>query len=230
MNNIAAVFKKQLIDTPKNKTILIFFLMLPIMTLIMNNAVKIDGLSENYFVYMFAPMFAAMAPLMSMQAIVSEEKEKNTLRVLLMSNVKPHEYLLGVGGYVWLCCMAGTGIICLAGSFKGREAVAFMAAMGVGLLCSLLIGAAIGTWSSGQMSATSLGLPIMLVFMLLPMLSMFNETIAKFAKFAYSVQLGNILSNLGAYEPAAGSVIIIAANMALALGAFIFAYRKCGLA
>lgn len=199
------------------------------MTLIMNNAMTIDGLAENYFVNMFAPMFAAMAPLMSMQSIVAEEKEKNTLRVLMMSGVKPWEYLLGVGGYVWLFCMAGAGIICLAGGYKSKEAAVFMAIMSVGILCSLLIGAAVGTGSKGQMSAASVSLPLMLAFMLLPMLSMFNETIEKFGKLIYTVQIGSLLSRLSAPEITAGSIIIIAVNMALA-GAFTMAYKKSGLA
>ena len=49
-----------------------------------------------------------------------------------------------------------------------------------------LLGAAIGVFSKDQMSATSLTVPVMLVFSFLPMLSMFNETIGKVAKFFYA--------------------------------------------
>ena len=93
MNNIAAIFKKQLKDTLKNKTVLIQFVMFPVLTLIMNNAIKMQEMPENFFVNLFATMYIGMAPLTSIASIISEEKEKNTLRVLIMSNVKPYEYL-----------------------------------------------------------------------------------------------------------------------------------------
>ena len=60
MNNVAAILKKQLKDTFKNKTILIQFIMFPLMTLIMNNAMKIEGMPENFFVSMFATMYIGM--------------------------------------------------------------------------------------------------------------------------------------------------------------------------
>ena len=91
MNNIAAVFKKQIKDTFKNKAILIQFVMFPVLTLIMNEAIQIEEMPKNYFVTMFAAMYIGMAPLTSMAAVIAEEKEKNTLRVLMMSNVRPHE-------------------------------------------------------------------------------------------------------------------------------------------
>lgn len=143
MNNIIAIFKKQLKDTSKNKK----FIMFPILTLIMNHAITIDGMAENFFVNLFATMYIGMAPLTSMAAIIAEEKEKNTLRVLMMSNVKPHEYLLGIGSYTWLACMIGAFVICTAGGYKSWEKVTFMGIMAIGILVSLLAGAVIGIWS-----------------------------------------------------------------------------------
>ena len=97
MKNITAVFLKQIKETFRNKTILIQFLMFPVMVIIMENAIKLENMPEHFFVKLFAVMFVGMAPLTCMSAIISEEKEKNTLRALMMSNVKPFEYLLGVG-------------------------------------------------------------------------------------------------------------------------------------
>ena len=111
MHNVGVIFKKQLKDTLKNKTVLIQFIMFPAMTLLMENAVKIPDMPELFFTKLFSVMFLGMAPITSAAAIISEEKEKNTLRVLMMANVKPWEYLLGVGLYVWTLCMAGAGIM-----------------------------------------------------------------------------------------------------------------------
>ncbi len=229
MRNSFAIFRKQLKDTLKNKTVLIQFVMFPILTLVMNNAIKIDGMPGNFFVNLFAAMYVGMAPLTSMAAIIAEEKENNTLRVLMMSNVKPREYLMGVGCYVWFSCMLGAAIICIAGSFKPQTGAAFMGVMAAGIFVSLLAGAAIGTWSKTQMMATSLTIPIMMVFSFLPMLSMFNTTIAKIAKYTYTEQISLMLYRIDSLNFRAENFIIVAANTAIAAALFTAAYQKCGL-
>lgn len=88
MQAIMVIIKKQLKDTLKNKTILIQFLLFPVMTLIMEQAITLEGMPELYFTKLFSIMYIGMAPITSISAIISEEKEKNTLRVLMMANVK----------------------------------------------------------------------------------------------------------------------------------------------
>ena len=89
MRNVGVIIKKQLKDTIKNKTVLIQFIMFPVMTLVMENAIHIKDMPENFFTKLFAVMYMGMAPLTAGASIISEEKEKNTLRVLMMANVKP---------------------------------------------------------------------------------------------------------------------------------------------
>lgn len=229
MNNIIAIFKKQIKDTFKNKTVLIQFVMFPVLTVIMNNAIRIEGMPENFFVSMFASMYVGMAPLTGISAIIAEEKEQNTLRVLLMSNVKPHEYLLGVGSYIWIACMLGAAVMCAAGSFDLRESFAFLGIMAAGILASLLLGAAIGTRSKNQMMSASVSVPVMMIFSFLPMLSMFNTGIAKVAKFTYSQQVVLMLEQAAARDFQPGSVAILGGNILLFALLFMLSYKKCGL-
>ena len=121
MKNIAVIFKKQIRDTLKNKMVLIQFLMFPVLVVIFENVVKIEDMPEHFFVKLFAVMFVGMAPLTCMSAIIAEEKEKNTLRVLLMSNVKPAEYLVGVGSYVFVMCSAGMAVFAVVGGYSGGD-------------------------------------------------------------------------------------------------------------
>ena len=228
MHNIAAIFKKQLKDTLKNKTVLIQFLMFPVLTLVMNNAIQIDGMPENFFVNLFASMYIGMAPLTSIAAIISEEKEKNTLRVLLMSNVKPYEYLTGIGSYIFFACMLGASVICISGKYTLQTGVVFMLIMAVGIFLSLLLGAAIGAFSKTQMMATSLTVPVMMVFSFLPMLSMFNTTIAKIAKFTYSEQISLMLNQISSLQLKADNICILWLNIPLFAALFILAYKKWG--
>lgn len=227
MNGIFTVFLKQVKETLKNKTILIQFVMFPLLTVIMENAVELGNMPEHFFAKLFAVMFVGMAPLTCMSAIISEEKEKNTLRVLMMSNVKPVQYLLGIGSYIWLMCMAGAAVFAVLGEYKGAELAEFMLVMAVGIILSILVGAIIGIISKNQMSATSVTVPVMMIFSFLPMLSMFNETIGKIAKFTYSQQISILVNNN--FDSITDSIIVLAVNFILAVLIFFSAYHKNGM-
>ena len=229
MKNIKAVFLKQLSDTLKNKMVLIQFLMFPMLVIIMENAIKIDDMPEHFFAKLFAVMFVGMAPLTSMSSIIAEEKEKNTLRVLMMSNVKPAEYLVGVGVYIFMMCSFGTAVFAAVGGYSGADLVLFIGVMSVGIILSELTGAVIGVFSSNQMTATSISVPVMMIFSFLPMLSMFNDTIKTAARVTYSQQLSELINGIGTAAVSAESVIVISINLALAAALFTLAYRRKGL-
>lgn len=229
MKHISAILWKQMKDTLKNKTILIQFLMFPVMTIIMENAIKIENMPEHFFAVLFAVMFIGMAPLTSMSAIIAEEKEKNTLRVLLMSNVKPMEYLSGVGIYVWGMCMVGALIIACAGGYKGESLAYFILVMAVGILVSMLIGAVVGTMSKSQMMATSVTIPVMMIFSFVPMLAMFNENIEKVGKITYTQQLNILLSRVEDMHVDAEQILVMGITILLTFVLFVFAYKKSGL-
>ena len=230
MRKIAIIYKKQVKDTGKNIALLVQFVMFPVMAAIMENAIRLEDIPENFFVNMFAAMYIGMAPLIVTTSVISEEKEKNTLRVLLFANVSAVEYLCGVGGFIFSACMGGSLVFGILGGYTGRELFAFMLIMVSGILVSILFGAAIGIWSKSQISATSVATPAMMVFSFLPMLAMFNETIEKVADLIYSQQIRILLSDLGkgaAVRPK--SMAMIAVNFVAAAGLFVAAYREKGL-
>lgn len=229
MNNIRAVFMKQLLDTLKNKTVFIQFLMFPVMAVIMENAINIEGMPEHFFAKLFAVMFIGMAPLSCMSAIISEEKEKNTLRALMMSSVRPWQYLVSVGAYIFIMCMVGISVFAALAGYRSGELAIFIFCTAFGIILSELTGAAIGIFSKNQMTATSLTLPVMMIFSFSPMLSMFNETVRKIAGITYLQQISNIINGIGISEISAKSIVIIAVNFALGLVLFAAAYRKKGL-
>lgn len=229
MNPVSAILKKQLKDTLKNKTILIQFLLFPVLTLIMNGTMTMDGIPENFFVNLFAVMYVGMAPLTSMAAIIAEEKEKNTLRVLILSNVRPFEYLLGTGLSVWAVCMAGAAVICAAGRYTPQERAAFLAIMAAGILISLLSGALIGVLSRTEMMASSISIPVMMIFSFLPMLALFNPAVDRIAGLTYTGQISRMIGQIGSLQLRAENAGIIAANALAAVMIFRAVYRKYGL-
>ena len=229
INKIIAILKKQLLETSKNKSILIQFILFPVMTVIIANSVQIDDLPPNYFVNLFAIMYVGIAPLVSISTIISEEKECNTLRVLLMSNVKALEYLIGISFYVIALCSLGSLVIGLQGDFSLDELVRFMVIMFSGILVSSLFGAAVGIYSKNQNSAASISVPLMMIFAFTPMISMFNDTVSNFSQFLYTQQLSNLLNNISSSAIDKSALLIIGANALVALVCFILMYRKNGL-
>lgn len=225
-NHIWAILWKQLKDTIKNKTILIQFVMFPCMTIVMENAIAIQGMPEHFFVNLFSIMYVGMAPLTSIAAVISEEKEKGTLRVLQMCNVKAVEYLVGNAVYILTVCMTGSLVMGAAGGYKGGDLLRFMVIMLMGHFISMLVGAAIGVASRNQMSATSLTVPVMMVFSFLPMLSMFNETIKKIAKYIFSEQLFLLVNDVSKLHISSETIFILGINFVLVLLVFVLAYRK----
>lgn len=226
INHIWAILWKELKDTIKNKTILIQFLMFPCMTIIMENAISIEGMPEHFFVNLFSTMYIGMAPLTSVASIISEEKEKNTLRVLQMSNVRAFEYLISNAIYVISVCMVGSLIMGLVGGYRGRDLVCYLLIMLVGHFTSIIVGATIGVASNNQMMATSLTVPVMMIFSFLPMLSMFNESIMKISKYIFTEQLFILINDISNLHIDAENALILAVNLILAFAIFVGVYRK----
>ncbi len=225
MRKINAILKKQILDTLKNKTVLVQFLMFPLMVIIMENSVKIPDMPTNYFVILFATMYVGMAPITSIASIISEEKENNTLRVLMMSNVKAWEYLLGVGLYILFICTLGSLVFAFVGNYKGWDFIGFMVVMMLGTIISELFGAAIGIWSKNQMSATAVTVPAMMIFSFLPMLSVFNEKIANVSQYVFTHKINDWINYMGTREISGKDVWIISFNILLAVILFVAAYR-----
>jgi len=227
MHNIGVIIKKQLKDTLKNKTVLIQFVMFPLLTLIFENAINIPDMPELFFTKLFSVMYMGMAPLVAVASVIAEEKEKNTLRVLTMANVKAWEYLAGIGIYVWTICMAGAGV--MATTLSSGDIPFYLGVMAAGFIISIAIGACIGIIASNQMAATSLSLPVMLIFSFMPMLAMFNDKIEKIAGIFYTQQIRELLGNMTFDGIKTETMLVVAVNALLALSLFFAAFKRKGL-
>ncbi|MCI8410581.1 MAG: ABC transporter ATP-binding protein/permease [Lachnospiraceae bacterium] len=226
--NIVLEHTRESSEQIKNKTIFIQFIMFPCLTLIMENAIHISNMPEHFFTNLFAIMYAGMAPLTSATAIIAEEKEKNTLCVLQLCNVKAFEYLIGNAIYIISICMAGSLVMGFTGGYSGITLLKFMLIMFLGHCCSFLLGAAIGVKGKNQMAATSISIPIMMILSFLPMLSIFNETFKKFSKFIFSEQLYIFVNNI-TESITTETKFILFCNFSLIIIFFLITYKKVSL-
>ena len=227
MRSIKAIFTKQAKDMFKNPAVLVMFIVFPAVALIMTVFVPIpmnEFVSENMFVTMMASVFAGMGLITSASAVISEDISGKSLRFLIIAGVKPHQYLIGTGGFYLLAGAVTSVIFNLIGGFTGIEAVKFLSIMITGLAASIVLGMVFGILAGNQHAAASLSMPVAVVVGFTPMIAGFNETIGKFAGVLYTQQINVIVNDfsIDLLKP----LLIIAANIAVFTVLFVIAYKK----
>lgn len=225
ISHIGAVFFKQCKDIIKNTQVLVLFIVYPLVAVVMTTSVGEQLGQTDFFISIFATMHAVFTPVVVTSSIISEEKEKNTLRVLIMSGIRPFEYLASIGGFVFFCTMLTGSSYLMMGQYDIKTGAAVMLCMGIGSVCSIVLGLTIGGFADNMMGANAIAVPVSMVISFLPMIAYFNEPIRKVSKYVYGQQIGNFLQNPAGYSLNAETILVSAVNFLLCLVAFIFVFR-----
>lgn len=229
MRSIKAIFLKQAKDMFKNPMVLVMFIIFPVVALIMTQLIakQNDYIPNNMFVTMMSAIFAGMGLVTAASAVISEDIERKSLRFLIIAGVKPHQYLLGTGGFFLLAGTVTSVFFALIGDFTSLETVKFLIVMITGTASSIILGMAIGMFSKNQQVATSLGMPVAVIIGFVPMIATFDETIAKIASVLYTQQINIIVNDFSAslFKP----LLVIVSNIAVFTVLFVLAYKKKGL-
>ena len=229
MRSAGAMFKKQFLDTMKNRLILIQFIIMPVMAFLLTELIAkaSDEIPNSMFVTMFAAIFVGMGPLLTTSGAISEDRERKSLRFLVMAGGRQHEYLLGVGGFVLLVCSIISVFFGLIGGFQGVELIKFILILIFGSATSIVLGAAIGIMSKNQQAATAISVPVFMIFAFCPMIAQFNESVANVASVLYTQQINEIVNDISmsAMKP----YLIILVNLIVFAFLFALVYRKKGL-
>ena len=211
IRNIQAVFIKQIWDTLKNMQVLVLFIIYPAVAFVMIQAMGEQEESRYFFLSTFAVMHCVFTPVVSTAAVLSEEKEKNTLRVLILSGVKPLEYLFSIGFFVWMATqITGISFLLMAGC-SPLQGAGLLFLFTAACVPSVILGMCIGMYARNMAAANALAVPVGMVFAFLPMLAFFNQTIEKAAQFTYSYQIGEAIRKLGTSDEFLSWKLVIAA-------------------
>ena len=230
MRATKAIFVKQAKDMFKNPAVLVMFIVFPAVAFIMTALVPIpenDFIGENSFVTMMAAIFAGMGLITAVAGAIAEDIESKSLRFLVIAGVKPHQYLLGIGGFFLLAATLTSVVFALIGNFTAMELWKFLIIMVSGTAASILLGATIGMWSKNAQAAGGLAMPFAMIIGFAPMIAGFNETVEKVAGVLYTQQINVIVNDFEAsmVDP----LLVIAANIAVLTVFFVIAYKKRGL-
>ena len=190
MHTLAVLIKKdfRLMFTNKNMLIMI---LLPIGFAVLYQTifgdVKEAGMPSNFVLTLCELLNLSAIPLTGLSVgnpistIVSEEKEKNTLRVLMLSDVSALEYIFSKIISVLVLMELITIVIFFITATQLSYLPMFLLVTTVTSISMLLFGSVVGLLSKDQMSTSTLSTPLMILFLIPPMFQNMNEVIDKIA-------------------------------------------------
>ena len=184
-------------------------------------------MDDNHFVTMFATMFVGMTLISTICAVIAEDREKKSLRFLMMAGVKSHQYLLGIGGFFLVCAfLVSTLFTAMMSNFLFMERLIFLGTLMLGAVASILWGAIIGIIAKNEQAAISLGTTVGMILGFGPMVAAFNETMANGFSIFYTM---NFIYSQEAFDTIKNHLSIMMLNIAVLAVVFVWVYRKRGL-
>ena len=182
MRCFIALFKKDFKNSFTNKNVLLL-LCLPVMFCLLYTMIYSDmeGIPTGFVTILCIVLVLSIIPVNILANMVAEEKEKHTLRSLMMANVSASEFLLSKATVALLLVVLDSFLIficCGEGFLNIGYLLIVITIVSIGLL---FFGALVGLLSKDQMSAGTLSSPIMILLMLPPMFANMNAFFEKIA-------------------------------------------------
>ena len=165
--------------------------------------------------------------------LLAEEKEKNTLRVLMTSSVNGLEFYLGSILPVFVISVIINFLLMPTSGFMitGSSLAVFSAVSILSSLTSCIIGMLLGIFAKNQVSAGTLITPVALILMLIPMFADMIDELSNVSRFLFTGILMDMVSDISKnadkiIKPE--SIAILIAEVVVSIVLFIFFYRKNG--
>ncbi|TQR43868.1 ABC transporter permease [Paenibacillus popilliae] len=175
INRVSAMIQKEWKDALKNQMLLITAALPLIFAFMFSKGEASDGAT---FLMMPVNMALLMTCLFVQSMIVAEEKEKHTLRVLMLSPAKPIEVLLGksaISIFLTVCALVATFLIA---NTPGLPLVGLIMLIVPSLIMYVAFGTLTGLLSRTMMETSFVGMPLMIIFLMGPMFkSIFNSSL-----------------------------------------------------
>ena len=161
--------------------------------------------------------------------ILAEEKEKNTLRVLMTSSVTGIEYFLGtvIPILIELEIVNLILVIVLGVQMSLTAWIIYILMTTLATLSCAMIGMIFGIYAKNQMNANSVVTPAVLILMLIPMFADLMAILSNYLFTGVVIESINSLTyNSIIVTPMQWTVLLI--ECVLSIIAFLFLYKKNG--
>ncbi|WP_434282334.1 ABC transporter permease [Clostridium botulinum] len=237
IRRINALFKKEIKDLAKNMNVSVMCL-LPIMfsiiysKLLRSNSTN-DVMNTINILILCVGMNIGLISSTVISMLIAEEKEKNTLRTLILSAVSPWEFLAGKVLITFLVSEVINIAIFFSIGCDIQYLGKYILITTLVLFSMIEIGAIIGIISPNQMATGVFSMPVVMIFFVIPMFAEVNKTIETIAKFLPSYHMNIMIARLFKGETfgieSTRSIAIILAWIIIAVIAFAFTYNRRGL-
>ncbi len=237
IRRVNSLFKKEVKDIFKNMNVLLMCVLPIVFSIMYSKLFSGKGTGESVpktdILLMCLGMNLALVSIFVISMLIAEEKEKNTLRTLMLSGVSPWEFL------------AGKAILTLLLSIVTNIAMFFIVGidaqyLGKYILLTILvvlsmieIGAVIGMLAPNQMATGVIGMPLIMLLLLVPMFAKLSTTLKKIAEFLPNYNMNLMLEKVfkgGAIGvDYTYNIAIILIWIIIGAVAFAYTYTKKGL-
>ncbi|MGM0126372.1 hypothetical protein IGI37_003801 [Enterococcus sp. AZ194] len=165
--------------------------------------------------------------------LMAEEKEKHTLRTLMVSSIRPLEYLISslLPAIVSTLAIQMIFIPILVKQIDMVNLFLYILFSLVAIIISSLLGMCFGLFVKDQMTASLIPMPLTFIMMMIPMLAGKIEIMGKINNYFYLSKVNQILDNLILNQPSRLSITdLLAFAVALVISFFFFLwlYKRNG--
>lgn len=190
MKRVKAIFMKDYKEFSRNMSISIVILMTPLLSLFYGKTG--DNTIDSY--YLIFNMTFVMVATYVQSCLIAEEREKNTLRALILSPANIQEILLGKSLFTF-CTTFFTMILCMILiDYSPANISIITVVMLLSTLFYIALGTLIGIFAKSVMEASVYSFPAIGIFTIGTFVRLFSEQypILKIAHYLPNIQLVDI--------------------------------------
>lgn len=159
---IKALFKLGIEDLTKNANVFVYIIMPLAFSLLYSN---MDTIPKDFVFSLSVLLNLSMVPVALMGTIIAEEKEKHTLRTLMLNDVSATEILFAKALICMLFVMLNNILMYFIVDFSINNFISYQVIAFLVSLSVIFFGALVGLLAKNQMSAGLLSIPFMAIFM-----------------------------------------------------------------
>ncbi len=226
LRRIKAITIKQFASITYNWYMILQFLIYPLIAIFLIFTLPDNIESKISITVRMSIYFVGMIPILAVQSIIKEDQIQNTLRILILSTVKPLEYLIGINIFIVLLSLIDILIFGLLAGFSGIALLSYTGVMLVGVITSLVLGSALAILSSNHTGSSGLITVISLINAFLPVISMANPSFQNFTQIMYTHHIRELICDIFGNYFNWHRFIVIAVNFAIFLILFIVSFKK----
>ena len=165
--------------------------------------------------------------------LLAEEKEKNTLRVLMTSSVNSLEFFAGsVLPVFFITVLIHFLLIPISGfAMDGGQLGLFALVSVIASLTSCIIGMILGIFAKNQVSAGTITTPVLLLLVMVPIFGDVVEALSGLSEYVFTGIVMDMIMTMGDGAKKvldSGSIVVMACEVILAVLLFLFFYKRNG--